>query len=45
LSPQILKENYAGELIALGNHPAAGVEGGLTAFTLPEFTPEPEQAP
>lgn len=39
------KENYAGELIALGNHPAAGVEGGFTAFALPEFTPEPEQAP
>lgn len=26
------------DLIPLGNHEAAGVDGGLTAFTLPEFT-------
>ena len=28
---------YPEELVPLGNHPAAGVEGGLTAYTLPEF--------
>lgn len=39
------KESYPGELIALGNHPAAGVDGGLDAFTLPEFTPPAEKAP
>ena len=32
-------ETYPDELVQLGNHPAAGVEGGLTAFTLPEFGP------
>jgi len=37
-------EVYAEELVALGNHPAAGVEGGLTAFTLPEFAPQTEAA-
>jgi adenylate cyclase len=30
---------YPEDLIPLGNHPAAGVEGGLTAFTLSEFAP------
>jgi len=39
------KESYPGELIALGNHPAAGVDEGLDAFTLPEFTPPAEKAP
>ena len=30
-------DSYTEELVPLRNHPAAGVEGGLTAFTLPEF--------
>ena len=30
-------DSYTEELVPLGNHPAASVEGGLTAFTLPEF--------
>jgi len=33
-------ETYSAELVPLGNHPSAGVEGGLTAFTLPEFDPQ-----
>ena len=33
---------YPEELVPLGTHPAAGVEGGLAAFTLPEFGPRPE---
>ena len=30
---------YPEEMVPLGTHPAAGVEGGLTAFTLSEFGP------
>lgn len=39
--PVVLSESfaeiYSQDLIPLGTHPAAGVEGGLTAYTLPEF--------
>ena len=38
-------EIYPEELVPLGKHPAAGVEGGLTAFTLPEFGPQAETPP
>ena len=38
-------ETYLDELVPLGNHPVAGVEGGLTAFTLPEFGPQAETPP
>ena len=33
------------DLVPLGNHPTSGVEGGLTAFTLPEFGPQAETPP
>ena len=38
-------ETYGEELVPLGNHPAAGIEGGLTAFTLREFGPPVETPP
>ena len=36
---------YGEDLVPLGTHPASGVEGGLTAFTLPEFGPQAETPP
>ena len=38
------KDMYPEEMVPLGTHPAAGVEGGLTAFTFPEFTPDEKAA-
>lgn len=38
------KSVYADDLVPLGRHEAAGIEGGLDVFTLPEFRPASSKA-